>query len=421
MHGEFMDSVAPHTSQSSVAVFSGKYCCSEDMIAVLARQTGCRLVEDQDLVKAAAELSSLPEAAIRKAFSSKRSAFDKFTHEKNRSLAFLRLAMADLLGETKLLVCGDVTHLISKEISHFMKVCLIGDLPFRVQQAMRKKELKEKDALRIIAASDAEKAAWTDTLYKHRDPWNEALYDIRIPMNRTQIDDAVRLIMAHLNLKIIQPSEQSLQAVRDYQTAARATVALVRAGHDASVVAKDGHLTVNIFMKVLMFNRLQEELKNVLNMLPGVRSVKIDIDPSARQGDVYRRFDAALPSKVLLVDDEKEFVQTLSERLIFRNVGTAVAYDGKSALEMVVDDDPDVLVLDLKMPGIDGMEVLRRVKKIRPAVEVVILTGHGSDDDRQVCMQLGAFAYLHKPVDIDLLTSKLKEAHDRVRTRKFIS
>jgi len=111
-------------------------------------------------------------------------------------------------------------------------------------------------------------------------------------------------------------------------------------------------------------------------------------------------------------------VQTLSERLLFRNMGTAVAHDGQSALEMLVDDDPDVLVLDLKMPGIDGIEVLRRVKKIRPAVEVIILTGHGSEIDRKTCMDLGAFAYLQKPVDIDLLSGKLKEAHERVKNNR---
>ncbi len=65
------------------------------------------------------------------------------------------------------------------------------------------------------------------------------------------------------------------------------------------------------------------------------------------------------------MDDEREFVQTLSERLLMRDMGSAVAYDGESALNMIAEDEPEVMILDLKMPGIDGIEVLRRVKESR--------------------------------------------------------
>jgi DNA-binding NtrC family response regulator len=118
------------------------------------------------------------------------------------------------------------------------------------------------------------------------------------------------------------------------------------------------------------------------------------------------------------VDDEREFVQTLSERLLLREMGSAVAYDGESALSLIQEDEPEVMILDLKMPGIDGIEVLRRVKQSHPDVEVIILTGHGSEADRETCMQLGAFAYLQKPVDIDLLSRKLKEANEKIRKKK---
>jgi DNA-binding response OmpR family regulator len=125
-----------------------------------------------------------------------------------------------------------------------------------------------------------------------------------------------------------------------------------------------------------------------------------------------------VPSKVLLVDDEREFVQTLSERLMMRDMGSAVVYDGESALNLVRDDEPEVMILDLKMPGIDGIEVLRRVKGEHPDIEVIILTGHGSEADRKVCMDLGAFAYLHKPVDIDVLSETLKAANEKIRAGK---
>lgn len=75
------------------------------------------------------------------------------------------------------------------------------------------------------------------------------------------------------------------------------------------------------------------------------------------------------------------------------------------------------MVLDLKMPGIDGIEVLRRLKKEHPGIEVIILTGHGSEADREMCMQLGAFAYLKKPVDIDVLSQTMREAYAKIRAK----
>ena len=132
------------------------------------------------------------------------------------------------------------------------------------------------------------------------------------------------------------------------------------------------------------------------------------------QPKIYPRLDVDMPSRVLLVDDEKEFVHTLSERLETRNLDTAVAYDGEQALAMLQSDPPSVMVLDLKMPGLDGLEVLRRVKKLHPDVEVIILSGHGSDAEQNLAMELGAFAYLQKPADIDVLASTMKAANLKV-------
>ena len=115
--------------------------------------------------------------------------------------------------------------------------------------------------------------------------------------------------------------------------------------------------------------------------------------------------------KVLLVDDEQKFVEALSERLQMRDMENETVYDGEEALSFVDDKEPDVMVLDLKMPGIDGMEVLRRVKKKFPAIQVIILTGHGTDRDEEESRRIGVFDYLKKPVDIDLLVSRIKAAH----------
>ena len=128
-----------------------------------------------------------------------------------------------------------------------------------------------------------------------------------------------------------------------------------------------------------------------------------------------------LPARVLLVDDERDYVQTLSERLQMRDVRTATAYDGDEALIAIGAEAPDVMVLDLRMPGKDGMEVLRRVKKTHPMIEVIILTGHGSEKDRELAMELGAFAYLEKPVDIHRITSVLQDANVKLKRDKGAS
>ena len=129
----------------------------------------------------------------------------------------------------------------------------------------------------------------------------------------------------------------------------------------------------------------------------------------ALTGSGYKR-----PSRALLVDDEKEYVLTLSERLKIRDISSSVVHDGYQALSVVEKDEPEVMVLDLKMPGIDGMEVLRRVKREHPKVEVIILTGHGSEKDERLAKKLGAFAFLKKPIDVDKLAEVMKQAYNKV-------
>ena len=117
--------------------------------------------------------------------------------------------------------------------------------------------------------------------------------------------------------------------------------------------------------------------------------------------------------KVLMVDDEEDFVTTLAERMEMRDLSPQVAFDGEQALSQVQEEVPDVMVLDLKMPGIDGMEVLRRVRQAYPLVQVIVLTGHGSEKDEAEAQRLGAFAYLQKPVDMEKLVRTMRAAYKR--------
>ena len=93
--------------------------------------------------------------------------------------------------------------------------------------------------------------------------------------------------------------------------------------------------------------------------------------------------------KVLVVDDEKDFANTLAQRLKMRDLKVGTAYDGEQALSRLKEEEPDVIVLDLKMPGMHGMEVLEEIKKAYPEMQVIILTGHGTDKDEEEAKRLG--------------------------------
>jgi two-component system, OmpR family, response regulator len=114
--------------------------------------------------------------------------------------------------------------------------------------------------------------------------------------------------------------------------------------------------------------------------------------------------------KVLLVDDEEEFSSALAERLRLRGFDVTTTADGKEAIRRVSAHPPGIVLLDVKMPGLGGLEVLRRIKSEQPNIPVILLTGLGSSDDGAKGMQLGAFDYLMKPVRIEALMERINDA-----------
>ncbi len=113
--------------------------------------------------------------------------------------------------------------------------------------------------------------------------------------------------------------------------------------------------------------------------------------------------------RVLLVDDEEELVSTLSERLALRGIDSDWATSGEEGLKLALERRYDWVVLDLKMPGIGGMETLRHLKEQRPDTKIIVLTGHSSADDLEEGLQHGARHYLLKPIDVDDLLAKMQE------------
>jgi two-component system OmpR family response regulator len=117
--------------------------------------------------------------------------------------------------------------------------------------------------------------------------------------------------------------------------------------------------------------------------------------------------------KVMIVDDEEDFLETIVKRLKARGIDVTGAESGYKALELIDDGNFDVVILDVKMPGLDGIETLREMKKKKPLVEVIMLTGHASVESGIQGMQLGAFDYVMKPVALDELLEKVRQAYER--------
>ncbi len=396
------------------AAFSNKSAVIKEITAT----SGFRAIDRRDIVAEAAASSGMSEGKILGAFSAKTSVFNRFTHEKERSVAHLRLALAKLMADDQRLITGPVSFLIPDKISHVLRVCLVADLKFRIAEAMQREGTAEKSALQQIRQQDEDLAAWLKMLNRGEDPWAASLYDIVVPMDKTTVVAAAALILEKAESDVVAKTAHSQAALADFLLAAEVEVILAQEGHNVLVDAHKGAITLTINKNVLMLARLEEDLKSIVEKVPGVASIATRIGESFHQPDIYRRYDFEMPSKVLLVDDERDFVQTLSERLIMRDMGSAVAYDGESALTMIADEEPEVMILDLRMPGIDGIEVLRQVKSTNPDIEVIVLTGHGTEKDKDLCMELGAFAFLQKPVDIQLLSQTLMKANERVRGKK---
>lgn len=401
---------------STITVFCGLYCHGDQVAREVAESLEYEIVRDQDLVFEASKRFNIAENKFVRAMVGKTSVFNKFTHERQRCIAYLKCVLADAMKRGNQLYMGVSGHLIPRDISHVLRICIIASTPYRTEQAMKEAGMSEKRAVESIHKEDVGCTRWTAYLFQ-KHPWDASLYDIVVPMDEKTSDEVSTLICNHVKKDILQPNEASTKAANDFILGSQIEVALAEEGHDVSVAVKDESVLLTVNKHVPMLSRLEEELKKIAVEIPGVSKVETTVGPGFYETDLYRHYDFRNPGKVLLVDDEQQFAETLSERLLMRDVGSAVVYDGEQALSFLKEEEPEVMILDLKMPGMDGIEVLRRVQKSYPNVEVIILTGHGSKKEEDTCTALGAFAYLEKPVDIELLNRTLRAAYARAERR----
>jgi CheY-like chemotaxis protein len=400
-----------------ISIFSGSYCRAEEVAKMVAQRLGYRCL-GEELLEETAHLHNVPPEKLKRAMHGPPSFYSKFTLEKVRNVAYIRAALARVVKENNIVYHGFAGHLLPRDIPHILRVCIVASQEYRVALSMRSEGISEKEAQRILRRDDNECREWTQYLFG-LGPWDMSLYDIKIPMHEVSVEKAGEMICDNVAKEALKTTPESRQAADDFVLAARVDVVLAEEGHDVEVSCDHGNITVVINKYVLRLEHLEKELRRIAGAVAGVKSVHTRVGPKWETPAIYPpKFDFELPSRILLVDDEKEFVQTLSERLQTRKMDAAVAYDGEEALSLVKSEEPEVMVLDLKMPGIDGIEVLRRMKREHPNVEIIILTGHGSDKEEALAGELGAFAYLKKPVDIDVLSQTMKEAYRKLNLAK---
>lgn len=395
-----------------ITIDSGVYCRGDETAVAVAARQGAEVLTDEQLVARAAERFGAASKRLRRALDGNSSFFSSGLRDRPRLVACLRATLSEALGAEKLVYLGKAGHLAPRTLTNVLRVCLGGTQDYRLAEAERR-GVPRKAAMREIGRDDLARAQWTEFLFE-LGPWDKSLYDVFIAMQESTPEEAVDSICAHAARPVLAARADARTALEAFRLAARVNLRLAEEGHDVDVACSDGAVDILIKGHTIFLERLEKTLVELALEVPGVRQATARPGPRFQEPSLGFAIDLEVPSKVLLVDDEKEFVHTLSERLQSRSMEPAIAYDGEQALDLVAQDEPEVMVLDLKMPGIDGIEVLRRVKQSHPATEVIILTGHGSDEEERLSAELGAFAYLRKPVDIEVLTKTMKDAYRKV-------
>lgn len=391
-------------------LFEAPFSQGNEVAERWAQQSGADLVREHDLLTLTEASYGFPKSKLRRALSGSLSVFNAFTHEHERAIAYLKGALAQLLQRDGWVYCGPATLLVPASVSVALRVGLMASSDYRASVAAKYLGIPLTRARRRLAQEDAALQQWASWVVEG-DPFLPSRFDILLPMHARSVEEAVQLIRDNIAKPVLARTPTAEARVDDFRLAAAVNIRLAEAGYDVGVESENGYLTIAINRYTLRLEKVEEDIKRLAMSIEGVKEVVTRVGPRFRLPSRYVELDAETPTKVLLVDDERDFVQTLSERLLTRNVPTAVAYNGEEALTIIAADEPEVVVLDLQMPGIDGIEVLRRLKKGHPNTQVIILTGHGSEKERRLAEELGAFAYLQKPVDINVLSRTMKEAY----------
>lgn len=394
-----------------LSMFSPAYCLAEELAQAMSEALSIHVLEDRRIIAEASSAFGMPENKFYRALFGKPSLFNVFTREQERCVSCFKAVVARHLLEDDLLMMGLSGSIVPKAVTHVLKICLTAEPEFRVRVAARAHNLDAKALAKLIAQEDEARSRWTEYLAQSGSGQTMQC-DILIPMESTSVSEAVELVQDRARRAVTLPTAESSQAAQDFALAARVEAALAVKGHVLRVDARQGRIVLRVEKNVVRPERLEDELRSIVQSEIGeTPSLEITIGPDLFRTDIYRPFDFENPAKVLVVDDERDFAATLSERLKMREMGAAVVTSGEEALRVVEEDEPEVILLDLKMPEINGVEMLRMIHQGHPHVPVIILSGAATEKDIQACLGYGAFACLQKPVDFKELVDVIRRAY----------
>lgn len=397
---------------SSIALFPCLPTLESGIIGELSTILTLKVYTDDNLLRDTAVKFGADVERLEKMMFDKTSVFNQFTLEKEKAVEMMRLVLAEkLCSPDQFLFHGYMTSLIPPVVTEVLKVVLVDTRERRIERNIME-GLSKREAKKKVHNHDVSAFSWTEFLYD-KEAYDKSLYDLVVVVENQNHRQITKEILGCFHKTAVLRTPESQKGARDMKLAAEVNRLLLDHGHKVDVVADGGHVTLHMRKSVLNFGGLKKELTELVQKVIEVEKVSVE-DCKSHVDSIYRQQKFELPSKVLFVDDEREFVQTVSERLISRDVGTYGVFNGQEALDLITEDRPEVMVLDLKMPGLHGVEVLRRAKEAAPDIEVIILTGHGTTRDMEECMRLGAFAYMNKPVNIDELSATIKAANDKV-------
>ena len=192
-----------------ISIFSGSHCHGEETAAKTAVKLNYQDISDE-LISGILSRFNLSGDRIHKTFTGSLPPFSKFTHEREKNTAMIRLGLAEMIQRDNIIIPGYFGHLIPRTIAHHLKVLIIANHEYRVQRAVETEGLSQKNAVKAIHKDDKERTEWTQFILD-KPCYDEDIYDIVVPMHSVTVDEAVKLICGYANGDAVRITDRSRQ------------------------------------------------------------------------------------------------------------------------------------------------------------------------------------------------------------------
>jgi two-component system, OmpR family, response regulator CpxR len=302
-----------------IAAFTGTYCREESAIKEIIQRTGFKYLTDTDIVAKASCLSGFSENKIQKAFGAHTPFFNQLTHEKELSIAYLKLALAETLRDDNIFINGFTSLLIPSSVADVLRICIISDMKSRGLEALDL-GLSESKAFKILHKGDKDRIMWARGIRGKDDPWDSSLYDVVLSTNKMTTEEIGNFIEETIGGVTFMRTLYAQKVIEDFVLASRVDVAAIKKGHcDVSAEADAGAVTLTINKNVLMLKKLENRLQYEAKKISGVTSVTTKVGKQFYQADIVRKFELIVPSRPFPMDNERQFVPELSEKAVLRS------------------------------------------------------------------------------------------------------